>query len=156
MRTSCLSALCLAALVAACARSGEKTADSSTGAVDTTRAASNPTLADFAGTWKGLSRPAEGKDTTATEQTINAKSDTTGWTMIVGGHTVPLHVQMSGDSVMTVSEPFPSVRRKGVTVTSTTTYHLEEGKLIGHTVAHYKVKTADSVLVLHSEATKTP
>lgn len=156
MRTSCLSALCLAVLAAACARSDEKTPDSSAGAVDTARATKTATLADFAGTWRGVSRPATGSDTTSTETTLNAKGDTTGWTMVVGGRTVPLHVQLSGDSVIATSDEFSSARRKGVRVVTTTSYHLEEGKLVGNVVAHYKVKTADSVLVLRSEATKAP
>jgi hypothetical protein len=156
MRTSCFSAICFAVLAAACTRSDKTVTDSSAGAVDTTRAhpASTIALGDVAGTWHNVARPAEGKDTTSTPTILNAKADTTGWTMVIGKSTVPLHVQVMGDSIVATSDVYPSVRRKGVMVRTVSSYRLQNGKLVGTTVAHYQVKTADSVLVLHSEATR--
>lgn len=162
MRTFPLSTLCLAVLaVGACAKTETTRTDSSAGAVDTARAttaapAASINLADVAGTWNVVARPTEGKDTSATHVTLTAKGDTTGWTMHVGNSTVPLHVSVQGDSITTASDRYPSARRKGVMVTTHSTYRLENGKLVGTTVAHYAVKTADSVLVLHSEATRAP
>ena len=165
MRLTSFSILCLSAVAAACAKSGDKVADSSAGAVTTADSASTMgaapartiALSDVAGTWHIVARPADGKDTTATRVTLNATADTVGWTMVMGNSKpVPLHVMVSGDSIVETSEPYPSARRKGVTVRTTSTFRLQNGKLVGTTVAHYNVKTADSVLVLSTEATKAP
>ena len=165
MRLTSFSALCFSIAAVACAKSGDKVADSSAGAVttaDTTNAmgaapARTIALSDLAGTWQITSRPADGKDTTATVVTLNAKADTAGWTMVAGKNKpIPLHVTVSGDSVVETSDPYPSLRRKGVTVRTVGTLRLQDGKLVGTTVAHYNVKTADSVLILHTEATKSP
>jgi hypothetical protein len=50
--------------------------------------------------------------------------------------------------------PYSSARRKNVMVTTHTVERLSNGMLAGTTVAHYAVKTADSVLVLTSTGTK--
>jgi hypothetical protein len=57
---------------------------------------------------------------------------------------------------MTTSEPYESVRRKGVQVTTTSAFRRQGDKLVGTTVAHYKSGGADSVLRLRTEATKAP
>lgn len=167
MRLSSLSVLCVSVVAVACAKPADKVADSSAGtvaaadsaAMGNTMGASAKTVAlsDVAGTWHVVARPADGKDTTATMATMTATADTTGWTMTMGkAKPVPLHVSVSGDSIMSTSDVYPSVRRKGVMVHTTSAYHMQGGKLAGTTVAHYHVKTADSVLTLHSEATKAP
>jgi hypothetical protein len=161
MRTTLIPAIGLS-LLAACATKADHRADSASGAMDTASTAMAPanggtiSLADVAGTWHNVSRPASGADTSSTQSTINAKADTTGWTMVVGKTTVPLHVRVDGDSIIASSEPFPSIRRKGTTARTMTTYRMRDGKLVGTTVAHYAVKTADSVLVLNAEATRAP
>ena len=165
MRASFFSACCLSALVAACARPADKVADSSAGAVaasdSATMAAPAPAaaiaLSDVAGTWHIVSRPAEGKDTTSTLITLDAKADTSGWTMhYANGKPIAVHVRASGDSVIESAGPYPSARRKGVTVVTNSVFRIRDGKLIGKTVAHYAVKTADSVLVLNTEGTRAP
>ena len=163
MRISTLAVLCLTA-AAACAKPADKVSDSSAGAVSTADPMMNapapaPALAlnSLAGTWHVVARPADGKDTTTTIATLNATSDTTGWTMVMGkAKPVPVHVSVSGDSLMSVSDQYPSVRRKGLMVHTTSTYHMQGDKLVGTTIAHYNVKTADSVLTLTAEATKAP
>ena len=164
MRLTSLSVLCLSVVAVACAKSGDKVADSSAGAVTTDSAnamgaapARTIALSDVAGTWHIVARPADGKDTTSTKVTLNATGDTTGWTMVMGNaKPVPVHVMVSGDSIVETSEPYPSARRKGVTVRTVGTFRLQDGKLVGTTVAHYDVKTADSVLILRTEGTKAP
>ncbi len=163
MRRTSYSAVLVAVLAAACAKSGEKVSDSSAGMMaattaTTAMAAPGFSLKDVAGKWMLTVRPAvAGKDTTTTTAMLNATADTTGWTMTLGKlKPVPLHVMVRGDSVVATSDKYPSVRRKGVMVTTTSTYHMDGGKLVGTTVAHYGVKTADSVLVLKAEATKAP
>jgi hypothetical protein len=39
-------------------------------------------------------------------------------------------------------------------VTTNGTFRLQDGKLVGSTTAHYKTKSADSVLTLKVEGTK--
>jgi hypothetical protein len=164
MRLTPLSVICLSAVVAACAKSGDKVADSSAGTVasaDSNAMGAAPArtiaLSEVAGTWHLVARPADGKDTTATLSTLNATADTTGWTQVVGKNKpIPLHVMVSGDSVVQTSDVHPSVRRKGVMVHTVGTFRLQDGKLVGKNVAHYHVKTADSVLMLNVEGTKAP
>lgn len=164
MRLSPLSVLCLSVLAAACSTTGDKVADSSAGAVttDSSNAMANApartiALSDVAGGWDVVARPASGPDTTSTRARLNATADTTGWTMVMGKNKpVPVHVTVSGDSITQTSDPYPSIRRKGVTVRTVGTFRLQDGKLIGTTVAHYNVKTADSVLVLKTEGTRAP
>lgn len=152
------SALCITVVLAACAKADAP-------AVDTT-AAMTPappppppaaiSLAAVAGTWNTIARPAEGTDTTSTASTLTATADTTGWSLAIGGQKVPMHVRVDGDSVILTSQPYNSVRRKGVKVVTTSVHRLVGGKLVGTTVARYTVKTADSVLRLTTESTKAP
>ena len=158
MRTALLSALCLSNPVAACSSRGDRRADSSAGAVDTSRSmtasatAPNAVLRSVAGSWEMMARPTSGRDSTPTRVRLNATGDTTGWTMVLGGQTVALHVRVSGDTIMTESDPYSSVRRSGVTVRTTGTHVLEGDRLVGTTIAHYVVKGADSVRVFRTEA----
>jgi hypothetical protein len=55
---------------------------------------------------------------------------------------------------MLAAGPYPSVRRKGVQVTTYSTARLQGGSLTGNTTAHYKVKSADSVLTLTTSGTR--
>ena len=163
MRLTPRSVACLF-LVAACATSGDKVADSSAGALTTDSAnamgaapARTIALSDVAGSWHVVARPADGKDTTSTLSTLNATADTTGWTLVMGKNKpIPLHVMVSGDSIVETSDVYPSVRRKGQMVHTVGTFRLQDGQLVGTTVAHYHVKTADSVLVLSTVGTKAP
>lgn len=111
--------------------------------------------ADLAGTWKMHSVPQSGTDTSATTSTLTATATTTGWKLsFPKGPTVALHVTVAGDSVVSESDPYKSVRRKGVMVTTRSVLRKEGDKLVGTTTAHYKTKGPDSVLVLRTEATK--
>lgn len=161
MRTTCLSALCLSILAAGCAPSSEHRADSAAGAIDTMHSAAGdaPTsavLRRMAGTWQMTARPTAGRDSTPTRVRLNATADTTGWTMVLGGQTVPLHVRVSGDTVITTSDSYSSVRRSGVRVKTTGTHVIDGDRLVGTTLAHYVVNGADSVRVFATEATRVP
>jgi hypothetical protein len=113
-------------------------------------------LADVAGKWTVKTMPV-GKDTVLLTYTLTATADTNGWTITFPGR-APLaaKVSVSGDSVMTSVGPYPSMLRKGVTVTTNGVFHLVAGKMVGNMMAHYNVKTADSVLALRSMGEKTP
>ena len=156
---------CGVVLLVACAKS-EKPADTTTAVAPAaavtpstsagTVAAAPIALSDVAGTWHVRSVPQGGTDTTATEYTLTATGTTDGWKIKFGsGLDVPVRVTVSGDSIVTEAGPYSSVRRKGVKVTTHGVFRKDGDKLTGTTVAHYNVKTADSVLTLRSEGTKT-
>ena len=165
MRTTCFFALYLSILATACTSGGERhtgRTDSATGTLDTTHstttsvAGASPVLRRMAGAWQMTARPTAGRDSTPTLVRLNATADTTGWTMVLGGQTVPLHVRVSGDTVFTTSDPYSSVRREGVTVRTTGTHVLDGDRLVGTTIAHYVVKGADSARVFNTEARRAP
>jgi hypothetical protein len=94
-------------------------------------------------------------DTTSTNFVLTATGTTSGWSIKYPGRpSVPETITVSGDSIITVAGPYPSFRRKGVTVTTNGVFRLQNGSLVGTNTAHYKVKTADSVLVLNTTGTR--
>lgn len=142
--------------VGACGKKEQPAADTVT-AMATPAPAPAPavTLADFAGRWNMVTRPESGTDTAATKVVMVGTADTTGWVMeLPSGKKVAHHVSFSGDSVMVKSEPYASMRRKGKQVWTEGVYRLENGKMVGTTIAHYMKSGADSVLRLKTEGTK--
>jgi hypothetical protein len=87
---------------------------------------------------------------------MTATGTTSGWTISFPGRGAPIpeRVTVSGDSIMLDAGPYPSVRRKGQQVTTHTVMRMQNGNLVGETVAHYAVKTADSVLMLRTVSTR--
>ena len=161
MTHRCMRAALCAALLAACSTK-EKPAstDSAGGTVDSSAmapAAKPFALADVAGKWNMTSKPESGTDTTATTYVLNATADTTGWTITFPGRAaMPIHVQVSGDSVITTAGPYDSVRRKGLKVTTNGAFRLQDGKLVGHNTAHFKTTKPDSVLTMVGTGTRAP
>ena len=154
-------ALCGAALLlAACAKKeAPKDTTAAVAPAPAPAAAPAPTiaLADLAGKWKVTTSPTEGKDTSTTTVTLVATADTAGWALeLPSKEKVPLQVTVSGDSVVTKSAVYSSMRRKGKKVWTESTFHLTSGKLVGTTVAHYEKAGADSLLTLRTEGTKMP
>jgi len=156
-------AICLCAVVlAGCAKKDEAAVDTSSMAssttTSTTQAPAAPApvnLADVAGKWNVRAVPATGTDTTATNSVITATATTSGWTITFPGRkAIPMKVTVDADSIMTEAGPYPSVRRKGVTVSTNSVMRLQGGNLVGNTTAHFKVKTPDSVLVLNTNGTR--
>ena len=152
-------ALCLsAAVITACAKKDEAAVDTSSMAASTTTTTTTTpspvNLADVAGKWNSTAVPTSG-DTTATTYVLTATSNTSGWTITFPGRApIPVTVSTDADSIMLAAGPYPSVRRKGVQVTTNTVTRLQGGRLIGTTTAHYRVKTADSVMTLTTAATR--
>jgi hypothetical protein len=94
-------------------------------------------------------------DTTSTNFVLTATATTSGWSIKYPGRAaVPETITVSGDSIITSAGPYPSFRRKGVMVTTNGVFRLQNGSLVGTNTAHYKVKTADSVLVLNTTGTR--
>ena len=153
-----LAVVSIVALLAACVKS-----ETSTPAIDTTTTAVAPapaapapiSLSTVAGKYHVTSRGQSG-DTSVVTYELNATGDTTGWTITYPNRpVVPVRIiSVSGDSIVTESGPFTSVRRSGVPVTTRTTYRWENSQLVGTTTAHYKVKGPDTVRVFVIEGAK--
>jgi hypothetical protein len=162
--SSRLALVCSATLLlAACAKSDQAAKDSAAGMAAAPAPAPAPapppafSLADAAGKWQMRSVPESGTDTSATPFVLTATADTTGWLMTFpSGVKVPLHITVSGDSIVEKTGSFASQRRKGVKVTTEGSLRLQNGKLVGTTIAHYSKAGPDSVLRLHTEGTKMP
>ena len=155
---------CSASLfLAGCAKSEQAAKDSAATAAAMPAPAPTPapapafSLADVAGKWQIRSVLESGKDTTPTNYVLTARADTTGWLIVFpSGVKVPVHVTVSGDSVIQKTGIFPSQRRKGLKVMTEGAMKLQNGKLVGTTTAHYSTTGKDSVLRLRTEGTKLP
>ena len=141
----------------------KKAADSaaaanSAGAMTATPMASaSLALSDLAGKWMVRATPQGGTDTTTTEYTLTATGTTDGWTFAFkNGPTVPVRVMVAGDSVVTDAGPYKSVRRKGVDVTTHSSFRKDGDKIVGTTMAKYSAKGADSTLMLRTEGVRIP
>ena len=162
-RPALFSCCCAAVALVACARSDDAaTSDTAAGTVAASSTATVPaaqpiSLGDVAGRWTVRAVPETG-DTTPISSQLNASADTSGWTTTLPNRppTATRVVAVAGDSIVTENGPYESVLRKGVRVTTRSVMHLQEGKLVGYTVAHYSTSGADSVLRLRTEATRTP
>lgn len=161
-RTTRIAICCSAAVLASCAKKDNAAIDttassSASTTTSTTAAAPAPApvnLADFAGKWDVRAVPVSG-DTTPTTYVLTATSGTTGWTIKFPGRApVAARITAAGDSVEIDAGPYLSVRRKGVTVSTNGGLRVVNGGLVGTNTAHYKVKTADSVLVLNTTGTR--
>jgi hypothetical protein len=86
---------------------------------------------------------------------MTASADPTAWTITFPGRPpIPLQPMADGDSIIVSAGPYESALRKGVQVSTNGVYRLVNGELVGQTTAHYQVKTADSVVMLRTNATK--
>ena len=153
-------------LLAGCGKSDQAAKDSAAAA---TAAAAAPapapappppapfSLTEAAGKWQVRAVPESGTDTTSTNYVLTATADTTGWLITFpSGVKVPMHVTVSGDSVMIKTGTFASQRRKNTKVSTEGSFKLQGGKIVGTTTAHYVGVAADSVLRLRTEGTKMP
>jgi len=144
-------------LVGACAKKEEPPRDTTPAMAPAPAPAPSMALADVAGKWQFASIPMAGKDTSPTKYVLTATADSAGWTLTFPDkQVVPLTVNVVGDSVQLVSAEFKSQRRKNAKVKTETMLHLQDGKLVGVTNAHYANAGADSTLQLRSEGTKMP
>ncbi len=157
MRILALS--CSIALLAACTRAEQDAApDTAAGGIETVPTATI-SLADVAGRWDVTNTPESGNDTTPTRFTLNAMSDTAGWTITFPNRPQPVAlrvVTVDGDSIVTEAGPFESVRREGVQVTTRSVYRMDGDRLVGSTRARYASAGPDTVLVLRTEGRRAP
>jgi hypothetical protein len=154
---------CSAFLIAACAKKDNAAVDTSSASASTTASTTSAApapapinLADVAGKWSMRAVPTSGTDTSATTYELTATNSSTGWTLTFPGRKpMPVQVAAAGDSIVISAAPYASVRRKGMQVSTSGVLRLQNGDLVGPTTAHYKTKTADSVLVLNVTGTRT-
>ena len=159
-RNARIALCCSAAALAGCAKKDNAAVDSTSAMASSTITTTTPAapapinLADVAGKWDVRSVPVSG-DTTPTTFVLTATGTTSGWTITFPGRApVPERVVVAGDSIILEAGPYQSVRRKGVQVTTNGVLRLQNGNLVGSNTAHYKVKTADSVLSLTTTGTR--
>jgi hypothetical protein len=112
-------------------------------------------MSSIAGKYKVTGKNEAG-DSTLLTYDLDA-TDSTKWTIKFTDRTEPVAqrlVSVSGDSIVLEAGPYKSALRKGVMVTTRTVYHVQDGKLMGRTVAHYNTKGPDTVRVVISEGIK--
>jgi len=149
---------CCALALVGCSKPKEEPPMESTAAVPETPAAPAPiALADIAGKWSVRSMSESGDSTLVTYELV-ATGDTTGWSLnFPKRKPIPMRVvAVAGDSVVTEAGPFESVLRKGIKVNTNSVMRLQDGKLVGTTIAHYATSGADTVRNLRIEGTRAP
>jgi hypothetical protein len=101
-------------------------------------AAQTSKRSDLAGRWIGR---AIVNDTAVTTLVLVATADSAGWTLTFpGGNPIPTRViAIGGDTIVTVSGPYPSMRRVGQTVVTRIVGHLRGDSLTGTFEATYSV-----------------
>ena len=155
---------CGVAFLVGCGKSDDaadtdaKTTDSAAAAMSGGAMTAAPlALSELAGKWLVRATPQGGTDTTTTEYTLTATGTTEGWTFAFkNGLTVPVRVMVAGDSVVTDAGPYKSVRRKGVDVTTHSSFRKDGDKIVGTTMAKYSATGADSTLLLRAEGVRIP
>lgn len=156
-----LAPMCLAIVLMACAKKENQPADTGMAATPAPEAALPPpaaapiSLKDIAGTYAVTGKNEAGDSTLVTYE-LNT-TDTAGWTIKFPNRAKTEKVRIvsvSGDSIVTEAGPYPSAIRKGAMVTTYGVYRMQDGKLVGRTVAHYNTKGPDSVLVILSEGVR--
>ncbi len=150
-----LALLCSAVVFLACAKSENPPAADTGMAAAPAPAPVAPapiSLTDVAGKY-AVTGKNEAGDTTLVTYDLTATGDTTGWSILFPNRKpVPVRVMsVAGDSIVADAGPYESVLRKGVQVTTHSIYRLQNGKLLGRTVAHYATKGPDSVRIVVSE-----
>jgi hypothetical protein len=144
---------CWAAVLVGCAKPEQQPARDTTAAAAPTPPA-GIALADVAGKW-AMTTTTEKGDSTLVKYELVATGDTTGWTFnFPKRKPVPAHVAVGGDSIVLEAGPYESVLRKGVQVTTHSVARLQDGKLVGTTVARYATHGPDSLRNLRLEGTR--
>jgi hypothetical protein len=148
----CIALVGCAVLLVGCGGAQDQTEMPADSAAETVMPA-GISLADVAGTWT-VRAMAENSDSVLITYQLVATGETTGWTMTLPNTTepIPVHIMsVAGDSIVAHAGPYPSALRPGVTVTTEGVFRLQNGMLVGRTIARYSGGTPDSVLVVRTE-----
>jgi hypothetical protein len=152
-----LASWCIALAMVGC-KPAEKPAETTVGeAPAKEEVPATVSLADMAGTWKVRST-VEGSENTVVTYDMVVTPDSSGWSITFPKREpIPVRVvAVEGDSVVTEAGPFESALRKGVQVSTRVVSRLQDGKLVGTTVARYQVTGPDTVARLRFEGTRAP
>ncbi len=152
-----LTSCCIALLVMGC-KPAERPAETTVGETPAMEEApATNAMADMAGTWKVQSK-IEGSNKVVVTYDMVTTADRNGWSIkFPGREPIPLRVvAVDGDSVVTEAGPFESALRKGVQVSTQSVSRMQDGKMVGTTVARYQVSGPDSVARLTVEGTRAP
>jgi hypothetical protein len=150
-----VSCCCAAALIS-CAKPEQRPATDTTAAATRTPPAPavGIALADVAGKW-AMTTKSENGDSTLLKYELVATGNTTGWTFnFPKRKPVAVHVTVGGDSIVLEAGPYESLLRKGVQVRTHSVARLQDGKLVGTTVARYATHGPDSLRNLRVEGTR--
>lgn len=149
---------CCAVVLVGCAKPDDQPAtETAAAAGEAPVTAGTISLADVAGKWNVRGTP-ENSDSTVVTYELVATPETSGWKTTFPNR-APIDVRVvsvAGDSIVTESGPFESVLRKGVNVTTRFVARLQDGKLVGTTVARYETTGADSVARFRIVGTRAP
>ena len=112
---------------------------------DDTSGAQAPSVEDFIGTWnttvvlEGTANPVPA--------VLDSSPDGSAWTLNLQGRSpIDMTVSISGDSLVAVSMPYPSILRDGVTVTVRTAGVLREGDMVGKVLATYQTPDGEELV----------
>ena len=144
-------ALLAVAVVTACAAKEDEAAVDTPGPAAATAA---PTIADFAGTWNSKAVLEGTPD--SVPSTLTVMADGTGHMTLEGRPNIPVTLSISGDSLVTQSEEYESILRKGVRVTVRTAGVRSGDTMSGTLVATYKAATGEQVVNGTIMSTKAP
>jgi hypothetical protein len=155
-----LALYCCVAVLVGCEKPKEQpAADTTAAAAPAPPAPPAPaplSLADVAGKWTMRTMP-EGADTVLITYELVADSSGSGWVFnFPKRKPVPVHVVAAGDSIVAEAGPYESVLRKGVKVSTTSVIRLQDGKLMGTTIARYATTGPDTLRRLRTEGTRAP
>jgi hypothetical protein len=153
-----LTLLCSATLLIACAKTENAPADTAVAmapAPEAAPVAAPISLKDVAGKY-AVTGKNEAGDSTLVTYDLDATGDTTGWTITFPKRKpIALRVvSVAGDSIVVDGGPYESAIQKGVQVRTHTVYRLQDGKLMGRTVARYDTKGPDTLRIVVSEAVR--
>lgn len=105
-----------------------------------------PTYADFAGSWDAVTTLDGTPDPVSSRLASTPQGG--GWTMTFDGREpVPMRVSMSGDSLILISEPYPSVLRDKVQVQVRTAAVLTDDGMAGKVIATYNSPDGQEVVM---------
>lgn len=148
---------CLAVLFACAKAEKQPAADTAAAAPEAPAMPAALSLANVTGKW-AMRVMADTGSAPLVKFDLVAGADTSGWTFnFPKRKPIPIRiVALAGDSIVTQAGPYESVLRKGVQVTTQNTMRLQNGKLVGITVARYATSAPDSVVRLRIEGTRAP
>lgn len=142
-------------LLSGCAKTDQANKDSATASLGAGATAAPISLGAVAGKWTIRTMAATSDSVLLTFELV-ATTDPSGWTFNFPNRPpVPVRIiATEGDSIVTEAGPYESMLRKGVQVSTRSVMRLQNGDLVGTTVAHYTTSGPDSVLNLRTHGTR--